>query len=78
MGKELTSITRKTVQQVSEIQQGANKNVLKDLFEAVIEQMKRVVKAHAFVLTNVKTVLRDQTAELYSEADVWSQIQTVV
>ena len=82
MGKEMTLITSKTVQQVNEMQSSTGKNVLKDIFEAVIEQMRRIVLAHTIVLDSVKSILKDQQynndAVLYSKEDVWSQVQTVV
>ena len=82
MGKEMTSITSKTAQQISEMQASRGKNVLKELFEAVIEQMRRIVLAHTAVLDNVKVLLKDQQynndAVLYCQEDVWSQVQTVV
>lgn len=78
----MTSITSKTVQQVNEMQSSTGKNVLKDIFEAVIEQMRRIVIAHTTVLESVKSILKDQQynndAVLYSKEDVWSQVQTVV
>ena len=82
MGKEMTLITSKTVQQVNEMQSSTGKNVLKDIFEAVIEQMRRIVLAHTIVLDSVKSILKDQQynndAVVYSKEDVWSQVQTVV
>ena len=79
---EMTAITRKTAQQVSEIQSSSSKNVLKELFEAVIEQMRRIVKAHTVVLDSVKSLLKDQQYNndvvMYTKEDVWSQVQTVV
>jgi len=83
MGKEMTSITNKTAQQVCEMYPASgNKNVLKELFEAVMEQMRRIVAAHTIVLNSVKELLKDQQYNhdiaLYSQEDVWSQVQTVV
>lgn len=80
---EMTSITRKTAQQVSEMFPSSNKNILKELFEAVMEQMRRIVKAHTVVLDSVKVLLLDQQCNsadvaMYSKEDVWSQVQTVV
>lgn len=79
----MTSITRKTAQQVSEIYPStSNKNILKELFEAVMEQMRRIVKAHTVVLDSVKAILKDQQYNndivMYTKEDVWSQVQTVV
>ncbi len=79
----MTSITRKTAQQVSEMYPSSNKNILKELFEAVMEQMRRIVKAHTVVLDSVKVLLLDQQynsadVAMYSKEDVWSQVQTVV
>ncbi|XP_046631029.1 exocyst complex component 4-like [Daphnia pulicaria] len=82
MGTEMTAITRKTAQQVSEVHPSSNKNVLKELFEAVMEQMRRIVKAHAVVLDSVKGLLKDQQYNndvvMYTKEDVWSQVQTVI
>lgn len=82
MGMEMTAITKKTAQQVSEIQSSSSKNVLKELFEAVMEQMRRIVKAHSAVLDSVKDLLKDQQYNndviMYTKEDVWSQVQTVV
>lgn len=82
MGKEMSLITKKTAQQISEIYTSGTKNILKELFEAVMEQMKRVVEAHTNLLDTVKSQLRERpsTAEvvLYTKEDVWSQVQTVV
>lgn len=82
MGTEMTAITRKTAQQVGEIHPSSNKNVLKELFEAVMEQMRRIVQSHAVVLDSVKGLLKDQQYNndvvMYTKEDVWSQVQTVV
>ena len=81
---EMTSITRKTAQQVSEetIHPSNSKNILKELFEAVMEQMRRIVKAHTVVLDSVMVLLQDQQFNndvvMYNKEDVWSQVQTVV
>lgn len=78
----MSLITKKTAQQISEIYTSGTKNILKELFEAVMEQMKRVVEAHTNLLDTVKSQLRERpsTAEvvLYTKEDVWSQVQTVV
>lgn len=82
MGKEMTLITRKTAQQVSEMYPSNSKSILKELFEAVMEQMRRIVKAHTVVLDSVKILLQDQQHNndivMYNKEDVWSQVQTVV
>lgn len=82
MGKEMTLITKKTAQQVSEMYPSSSKTILKELFEAVMEQMRRIVKAHTVVLDSVKELLKDQQYNneivMYSKEDVWSQVQTVV
>lgn len=82
MGTEMTLITRKTAQQISEMYPPSNKNVLKELFEAVMEQMRRIVKAHTVVLDSVKVLLKEQQHDndvvMYNIEDVWSQVQTVV
>lgn len=79
---EMTLITRKTAQQISEMYPPNSKNVLKELFEAVMEQMRRIVKAHIAVLDSVKALLKDQQYNndvvMYNIEDVWSQVQTVV
>ncbi|XP_057377768.1 exocyst complex component 4-like isoform X2 [Daphnia carinata] len=82
MGMEMTLITRKTAQQISEMYPPNGKNVLKELFEAVMEQMRRIVKAHTAVLDSVKALLKDQQYNndvvMYNIEDVWSQVQTVI
>lgn len=79
----MTSVTAKTAQQVSEMYpSGGNKNVLKELFEAVMEQMRRIVAAHTVVLDSVKKLASEQRNSqelaLYTKEDVWSQVQNVV
>lgn len=84
MGKEMTSVTNRTAQQVSEMYPViGNKNVLKELFEAVMEQMRRIVAAHVVILDNVKGLLAKEQMNnadiaLYTKEDVWSQVQTVM
>lgn len=78
----MSLITKKTAQQISEIYTSGTRNILKELFEAVMEQMKRVVEAHASLLDSVKNLLKENSPSteivLYSKEDVWSQVQTVV
>lgn len=82
MGRQMSMITKKTAQQVSEMYPSTNKSVLKELFEAVVEQMRRIVSSHTVILDSVKLSLQDQQHNndivMYSKEDVWSQVQTVV
>ena len=82
MGKEMNSIATKTAHVVSEVYPSSNANALKELFCAVIQQLRHIVHAHTVVLDSVKSNLNGQQYNsdivLYTKEDVWSQVHTVV
>ena len=84
MSQEIMSMTNKTCQQINEIHASSSKITLKEMFQVVMEQMKRIVECHATVLDSVSDLLKKtqhQTGEdivIYTKEDVWSEVQTVV
>ena len=82
MAEKMSSIATKTGQHVSEVYPSGNAHALKELFTAVIQQMRQIVYAHSVLLDSVRDAVKDEPHSndltLYTEQDVWSQVQSVV
>ena len=85
MGQEMMSMTNKTCQQINEIQSSNSKISLKEMFQVIMEQMRRIVECHATVLDSVSSLLKktpqqtdEDVEDIYTKEDVWSEVQTVV
>jgi len=85
MGQEMMSMTNKTCQQINEIQSSNSKISLKEMFQVIMEQMRRIVECHATVLDSVSSLLKktpqqtdEDVEDIYTKEDVWSEVQTVI
>jgi len=84
MSQEMMSMTNKTCQQINEIHTSNSKINLKEVFQVVMEQMRRIVQCHAVVLDSVSGLLKkaqhqsDEEIVIYTKENVWSEVQTVV
>ena len=81
----MMSITNKTSQQINEIHPSNGKITLKEMFEVVMEQMRKIVESHITVLDSVQLCLKtadehdtNEDILIYSKENIWSEVQTVV
>lgn len=78
----MNAIATKTAHQISEVYPPGNASYLKELFSAVIQQLRQIVNAHTVVLDSLRAILDDQQngheIPLYSKEEVWGHVQAVV